>query len=190
MRAVSAVIRMPQHREDVRVTYQILEVALDDPRATSLRAHLDDDLDRRYGPLNRDEPAEVAAARIEALRVAPDDVVSTWIALLDDEPAGHVMLRRLGVEWELKRLVVTSGARGRGIGRALTHRVIDRAREGGARRLILQTGAPQPESIALYSSLGFTPIPVYEPYRATMPNSLCFELRLDPRPLDRLIAQS
>ncbi|WJL94230.1 GNAT family N-acetyltransferase [Microbacterium sp. ET2] len=172
------------------MTYQILEVAVDDSRAAMLRAALDEDLGRRYGPLNRDEPADVAAARIEALRITPDEVVSTWIAITDDGPVGHVMLRRLGSEWELKRLIVTSAARGRGIGRALTERVIERARQGGAQRVILQTGVPQPESIALYVSLGFTPTPVYEPYRATMPNSLCFELTLDPRPLDRLIARS
>lgn len=165
------------------MTYQILEVPVDDPRAAALRAALDEDLERRYGPLNRDEPAHIKAARIEALRVAPEEVVSTWIAVTDDAPVGHVMLRRLGSEWELKRLIVTAAARGRGIGRALTERVIDRARAEDARRVILQTGAPQPESIALYTSLGFTPMPVYEPYRATMPNSLCFELRLAPSPL-------
>lgn len=190
MRVRRMVIRMARQREDGGVTYQILEVPVDDPRAVALRAALDEDLDRRYGPLNRDEPDDIAAARVEALRVAPEEVVSTWIATTDDVPVGHVMLRRLGSEWELKRLIVTSAARGRGIGRALTERVIDRAREGGAQRVILQTGAPQPESIALYISLGFTPTPVYEPYRATMPNSLCFELGLDPVPLDSLIARS
>lgn len=172
------------------MTYQILEVPVDDPRAARLRAALDEDLDRRYGPLNREEPADIKAARVEALRVAPEEVVATWIAVTEDVPVGHVMLRRLGSEWELKRLIVTSAARGRGIGRALTERVIARAREDGAPRVILQTGAPQPESIALYTSLGFTPTPVYEPYRATMPNSLCFELRLAAGPLDSLIAQS
>lgn len=172
------------------MTYQILEVDVDDPRAVMLRAALDEDLDRRYGPLNEDEPADVTAARIEALRVTPEQVVATWIAVVDDAAVGHVMLRRLGDDWELKRLIVTSPARGRGIGRALTKRVIERAREGGAVRVILQTGRPQPESIALYEDLGFRPIPVYEPYRATMPNSLCFALPLTPRPLDSLIGES
>lgn len=161
------------------MTYQILEVAYDDPRAVALRSVLDEDLDRRYRPLHPDEPAEVAAARAAALRVAPDEVVATWIALVDETPVGHVMLRRLGAEWELKRLVVASDARGLGIGRALTQKAIARARDAGAERMILQSGPAQPESIALYAGMGFTPIPVYEPYRETMPNSLCFELRLD-----------
>lgn len=158
---------------------RIFEVAVDDPRAVALRRELDDELHRRYSPLTRNESAEVAAARNAVLEVHPHEVVGSWIALDHDGiPLGHVMLRRLGDEWELKRLIVPERARRRGVGRALTEAVIARAREGGARRVILQTGAPQPESIALYTAAGFTPIAVYEPYRATMPNSLCFELPL------------
>jgi GNAT superfamily N-acetyltransferase len=161
---------------------RIEEVASDDARARGMRKLLDADLDARYGPVDAGEPAEVTAARREALRVRPADVVATWLAIDDDsgDPLGHVMLRRLPhadapAEWELKRLVVTDAARRRGVGRALTRAVLDRARADGARRVILQTGAPQPESIALYAAQGFTPIPVYEPYVATMPDSLCFE---------------
>lgn len=161
---------------------RIEEVAGDDARARGMRKLLDAELHARYGPVEAGEPAEVTAARREALRVHPDDVVATWLALDDEgaDPLGHVMLRRLprlgaSAEWELKRLIVTDSARRRGVGRALTQAVLDRARAGGARRVILQTGAPQPESIALYVTQGFTPIPVYEPYVATMPDSLCFE---------------
>ena len=115
------------------------------------------------------------------LEVAWDDPRAT--ALRDEldadgTPTGHVILRRLGDEWEIKRLVVTAAARGRGIARALMHAALDRARTGGAERVILQTGIPQPESVALYESLGFTRIPVYEPYAETMPRSVCFALTL------------
>jgi GNAT superfamily N-acetyltransferase len=164
------------------VGVRIEEVAVDDERARAMRALLDAELHARYGPVEAGEPAEVTDARREALRVHPDDVVATWLALDDagDQPLGHVMLRRLpreegAAEWELKRLIVTDAARRRGVGRALTAAVLERARAGGARRVILQTGAPQPESIALYTAAGFTPIPVYEPYIATMGGSLCFE---------------
>ncbi len=154
----------------------IEEVARDDPRAVALRRMLDADLDERYGPPAADEPPEVTAARRDALRVHAADVVAVLLAVeADGAPLGHVMLRRLGEEWELKRLIVAPTARRRGVGRALTDAVIERARGGGARRVILQTGAPQPESVALYAAAGFTPIPVYEPYVATMGSSLCFE---------------
>ncbi|MFE1646560.1 GNAT family N-acetyltransferase [Microbacterium sp. P01] len=162
------------------MTIRIEDVGVDDPRAVALRRVLDEDLTERYGTQNAGESPELTAARTEALRVHPEEVVATWLALDDDgTPLGHVMLRRRSDEWELKRLVVPAWARRRGVGSALTATVIDRARAGGARRVVLQTGHPQQESLALYTKAGFTPIPVYEPYRETMPNSLCFELRLD-----------
>ncbi|MDT3329067.1 GNAT family N-acetyltransferase [Microbacterium sp. KSW-18] len=154
---------------------RLLEVAWDDPRATALRDELDADLGARYDGFHGDEPAERRAARSRALAMHPDDIVATLIAVdADGTPTGHVILRRLGDEWEIKRLVVTAAARGRGIARALMHAALDRARLGGAERVILQTGIPQPESVALYESLGFTRIPVYEPYAETMPRSICF----------------
>jgi len=163
------------------VPIRIVEVAYDDERAQELRRQLNDDLDQRYAPLHAPaESDEVRAARAEALRTRPEEIVQTWLAL--DEggaAAGHVILRRLGEEWELKRLVVTPAARRRGVGRALTAAVVDRARTDGAHRVILQTGAAQPESLALYTGAGFRPIPVYEPYVATMAGSLCFALDLD-----------
>ncbi|KAA9147211.1 GNAT family N-acetyltransferase [Microbacterium lushaniae] len=158
------------------MTPRIEEVSVADPRALALRALLDAELHARYGPLVAGEPAEVTAAREAALTVHPGDVVATFLALGEDgEALGHVMLRRLGEEWELKRLIVPTAGRRRGVGRALTDAVVQRARSGGARRVILQTGEPQPESVRLYAAAGFTPIPVYEPYVATMPESLCFE---------------
>jgi GNAT superfamily N-acetyltransferase len=174
---------LPLTREDEGVTVVITEVALDDPRAQDLRDELDEELDRRYASISRDEPPELTAARDAALEIHAEQVVATWIAVdADGTPLGHVMLRRLGDEWELKRLIVPERARRRGVGGALTRAVIDRARAGGAQRVILQSGPAQPESIALYTAAGFRPIPVYEPYRETMPNSLCFELRLDEIP--------
>jgi GNAT superfamily N-acetyltransferase len=158
----------------------IEEVPVDDRRAAALRDLLDAELDARYADVVRDEPPALTAERSEALRVHPDDVVATFLAVDDDsgESLGHVLLRRLDGEWELKRLVVASTARRRGVGRALTEAVVERARSGGARRVILQSGEAQPESLQLYTAAGFRPIPVYEPYVRTMPNSLCFELPL------------
>ncbi|MFG6503953.1 GNAT family N-acetyltransferase [Microbacterium sp. P05] len=158
---------------------ELIGVEVDDSRAQSLRDALDAELAERYGVRRSAESPEVTAAREEALRVHPADIVATLVAVADDgAPLGQVMLRRLGEEWELKRLIVRAEARGRGIGRALVAAVIDRARTGGAHRVILQTGDPQHESLALYRAMGFTPIPVYEPYVATMPHSRCFELTL------------
>lgn len=151
-------------------------VDLDDPRAVALRGILDVDLNERYRDVDADDPPGRADERARALAVHADEVVATVVAVDAGGTAlGHVMLRRLGDEWELKRLIVTAAARRRGVGRALTDAVVAVAREGGAHRVILQSGRMQPESLALYERAGFTPIPVYEPYIATMPDSLCFE---------------
>lgn len=156
--------------------FRIESVDVDDPRAVELRGILDDDLDERYREADADDTPAFAAKRAAALAVHPEQIVATLLAIdADDTPIGHVMLRRLGHEWELKRLIVRDTARRRGVGRALTARVVDLARRGGAPRVILQSGRMQPESLRMYAASGFTPIPVYEPYVETMPRSLCFE---------------
>ena len=156
--------------------FRLESVDVDDPRAVHLRGILDEDLDERYRDADADDTPEFAAKRAAALAVHPEQIVATLLAIdHDDTPIGHVMLRRLGDEWELKRLIVRDTARRRGVGRALTAQVVDLARRGGATRVILQSGRMQPESLLMYAASGFTPIPVYEPYIETMPRSLCFE---------------
>ncbi|MCJ1708293.1 GNAT family N-acetyltransferase [Microbacterium sp. VKM Ac-2923] len=156
--------------------FRIERVQVDDPRAVALRGILDADLDERYRDTDGDDAPGVAAKREAALAVHAEQVAATLLAVdADDTPLGHVIVRRLGDEWELKRLVVLAAARRRGVGRALTAEVVDLARRGGASRVILQSGRMQPESLHLYATAGFTPIPVYEPYIETMPRSLCFE---------------
>ena len=156
--------------------FRIERVDVDDPRATALRGILDTDLDERYRDADAGDTPAFAAKREAALAVHPEQVVATLLAVdADGTPLGHVMLRRLGAEWELKRLIVVDAARRRGVGRALTAEVVELARRGGATRVILQSGRMQPESLRLYAATGFTPIPVYEPYIETMPQSLCFE---------------
>ena len=153
-----------------------MPVDVDDPRAVALRGLLDADLDERYRDADRDDPPDFAEKRAAALAVHREQIVATLLAIdADGTPLGHVMLRRLDGEWELKRLIVSAGARRRGVGRALTERVVQIAHESGAARVILQSGRMQPESLVLYAATGFPPIPVYEPYIETMPRSLCFE---------------
>jgi len=79
------------------------------------------------------------------------------------EAAGCVALRPMDDDLvcELKRLYVRPDRRGTGLGRQLTVRAIDEAREMGYRLMRLDTGTFLDASRRLYASLGFTETPPY-----------------------------
>ncbi|MFD0552159.1 GNAT family N-acetyltransferase [Streptomyces rectiviolaceus] len=60
---------------------------------------------------------------------------------------------------EIKRMYVTPEARGLGLARRILTALEDDARAAGRTRMVLETGAKQPEAIALYTSTGYTPAP-------------------------------
>ncbi|WP_260981296.1 GNAT family N-acetyltransferase [Curtobacterium pusillum] len=157
----------------------IERVAWEDPRGVALRATMDEEMHERYGASNDDEDPAVTAERGRALAVDPATILTSILAIDEGgEALGHIAVRRLGAEIELKRLIVLAAARGKGAATALLAEGEQVAREQGAARLILQTGDKQPEAVALYEKTGWTRIPVYEPYVATMPWSFCFEKAL------------
>jgi GNAT superfamily N-acetyltransferase len=73
---------------------------------------------------------------------------------------------------EVKRMYIVAGARGLGLARAMLAHLEDTAREAGAEVMVLETGARQPEAIALYQSSGYLPIPGFGFYRDS-PISRC-----------------
>ncbi len=154
----------------------VQHVAWDDPRALELRARMDAEMNERYSDPGVVEDPAVTAARDDALRVHPEQVHAT-VLVTDDagRAVAHAVLRDLDGEWEVKRVIVDSTERGRGLGRVLMAEVEAVARAGGAPRLILQTGDRQPEAVHLYERVGYRPIPTYEPYVEALPNSICFE---------------
>jgi GNAT superfamily N-acetyltransferase len=157
----------------------IERVSWDDPRAVVLRARMDDEMHERYGSSNPGEDPAVTAERGRALSVDPATIVTSLLAVDEaGEAVGHIAIRRLGDEVELKRLIVLGSARGKGAATALLDACEQVGRELGAPRLILQTGDKQPDAVALYRKTGWREIPVYEPYIATMPWSFCFEKAL------------
>jgi GNAT superfamily N-acetyltransferase len=140
---------------DVRV----IEVAWDHPDAAALRAALTAELDERYADRLADDAVPAA------LHVAGSDVAYTGLAVdATGAAVGHCALRRSGTDAELKRMYVTPGARGGGVGAALLAAAEAAAGRLGADRVVLQTGDRQPDAVALYRRAGYTPIPAFPPY--------------------------
>jgi GNAT superfamily N-acetyltransferase len=158
------------------VNYGLLEVDWNDPRAIAMRDAMDAEIQPRYAGRAVDPEASA-----RALAVNPDDIVLTVLAIdPDGRPVGHAALRRLGPDLEVKRVVVLADARGHGLARRLMAYLENFAEARGARRLILQTGDRQPDAVALYRSLGYQPIAIYQPYTDAIPFSMCFEKLLAP----------
>ncbi|MHA5051911.1 GNAT family N-acetyltransferase [Streptomyces sp. SD15] len=74
---------------------------------------------------------------------------------------------------ELKRMFVTQEARGLGLARRILAALEDDARTAGRTRMVLETGAKQPEAVALYMSSGYEPCAKFGHYRFDE-LSLCF----------------
>jgi len=76
---------------------------------------------------------------------------------------------------ELARIYLAPETRGQGLGRRIVAALMDAARAAGARRVVLDTGAPHTEAIALYRAMGFVEIPPYhDAYPALQPHLLFF----------------
>jgi GNAT superfamily N-acetyltransferase len=146
----------------------VRSVPWDHADATALRAAMAQEMSQRYA--DRITEAGLPAAQA----VAADEIAYTGLAVDEHGRAvGHVALRWIGADLEMKRVYVVPGARGRGVAAALLAAVEREALARGAARLVLQTGDRQPDAVRLYERNGYAPIPVFPPYD-TLPFSLCF----------------
>ena len=108
--------------------------------------------------------------------------VRFFVARLDGIAVGCGGVAMFDDYAEVKRMYTRPTARGRGVAKALLHRIEDEARRAGKSILRLETGIHQEEAIGLYERMGFRPRGPFGQY-AAMPahnieTSLCFEKEL------------
>lgn len=83
--------------------FVVRQVHWDDPRAVELGRSMSVEMHGRYAGRAADPEAVH-----RAIAVDPDDVAVTVIVVADDGSAvGHAALRRLGDDWEVKRMMLT-----------------------------------------------------------------------------------
>ncbi|GIG53971.1 GNAT family N-acetyltransferase [Demequina activiva] len=155
----------------------VRRVRPDDPDAHRLWKAQERDLALRY-----DEPDLVLETEFPTL-------VGSWVGYAEDgSPVASIVARwspypeTLPGDVELKRLWVEPGHRGHGHSRVMMRAAEQACRRAGATRMILETGTEQPEAIALYQSLGWTPMAPYGEYKDE-PDSRCFARPLPTRVL-------
>ena len=120
----------------------------------------------------------------QSISAAPDELRepagSFLVARLHGEPVGCGALKLHGRRpAEIKRMWVSSAARGLGVGRRLLAELEGRAGAHGVRTVRLETNRYLVEAIALYRSAGYREVAAFnaEPYADHW-----FEKRLPPRP--------
>jgi len=145
------------------VTWRV--VPYDDPLLRVLVEEVQEEYVERYGGPDRTpvDPVEFAE---------PDGAF--LLGLVDGDAVACGAYRRFDERTaEVKRMYVRRAWRRRGIARVLLAELEARAAAAGYRRAVLESGAAQPEALALYTSAGWTPIPGYGYYRDS-PRNRCF----------------
>jgi GNAT superfamily N-acetyltransferase len=131
-------------------------VPYDDPLARDLVGRVQQEYVDRYGG-----PDEAAVDPAEF--VPPAGLF--LVAEVGGEPAGCGAWRRHGdLEVEVKRVYVVPAFRRLGLAQLVVAALEDSARAAGYRSVVLNSGDRQPEALALYEALGYTPVPGYGIY--------------------------
>jgi putative acetyltransferase len=137
-------------------------ISTDDPLADDVRELLERHL--AYAKANT-APEDVHALEVEAL---VDPAVTFFSFREDGELLGVGALQHLDAQHaEIKSMHTAEAARGQGIGRAMVDHLVGVAREGGYRRVSIETGAGPAFAPArsLYASAGFAPCGPFADYR-------------------------
>ena len=137
-------------------TVVLRPVPYDDPLAREMVSRVQQEYVVRYGG-----PDEAA---VDPAEFGPP-VGLFLVAEVDGVPAGCGAWRvhRPGVA-EVKRVYVAPGYRRQGLAQLLMAALERSAEAAGHGSVVLNSGSEQPEALALYAALGYTPVPGYGVY--------------------------
>ncbi|WP_025682645.1 GNAT family N-acetyltransferase [Paenibacillus maysiensis] len=147
----------------------IVKVESDHADLHELIQSLDEDLLKRY-PADEIYLVDFSNPKVKEMIFA--------VVYSDTKPVACGGLRPIDAEeMELKRFYVDSSYRRQGIAVSLLAFLEEEARKRGTIRIKLETGAAQPEAIALYTKQGYEPIERFGEYEEDE-NSLCYSKKL------------
>lgn len=150
----------------------IRRVAFDHPDAVKLNDQVQAEYGVRYGDGGDATPLAAADFRPpNGLYLIAYDALGAPVAsggwrAQDENGEGNA-----DGDAEIKRMYVIEQMRGQGLARRILAALEEDARDAGRRRMVLETGAKQPEAVALYTSSGYEPCEKFGYYR-------CHELSL------------
>jgi len=141
----------------MRPALRLTRTRYDDPVVGELVAHVQSEYVHRYGGPDR--------TVTEASQFDPPAGVFLvgWVG--DQAVASGGLRRHDNQTAEIKRMYVVPEYRGRGFARSVLAALEGCAVDLGYRQIVLETGAEQPEAIALYTSSGYLPVEGFGHYR-------------------------
>ncbi len=150
------------------MTVEIVYTDSEDQDFAKLIKMLDEDLNERYGELQKQYEAH---NRI-------DHIKNVVLLYVEGHPAACGAFKRYDPESaELKRIFVAKEYRGLGLSKILVARLEEWAIKEGFGYAVLETGKRQNEAIGLYKKCGYEVIPNYGVYIGNS-NSVCMRKSL------------
>lgn len=101
------------------------------------------------------------------------------IVLVADDVRAYGAVSLVADVADLDRIAVLPAARGRGLARDVLGALIDRARDLGAERMLLEVAGDNGAAIGLYESFGFDTISTRKAYYGRGVDALVMELSID-----------
>lgn len=138
-------------------------------------------MNRLAGPADVQAVTEIEAACFGASAwseglVSEEIGSDRHVVLVTDDRTAYGAISIAGDVGDLDRIAVLPAARGRGLARDLLADLVDRARDLGAGRMLLEVAADNAAAIGLYEAQGFDTISTRAGYYARGVDALVMEL--------------